>query len=1523
MKNSSSTNNFSNFHPIIQQWFSETFEAPTPAQIKGWNSIANGESTLILAPTGSGKTLAAFLVCINSLLEKFMVNDIPKKVHTLYISPLKALNYDIERNLEKPLNGIQKKASLSGLKLPKIQVAVRTGDTTQKERQQMLKAPPQILITTPESLHLLLTSVKAQHILTEIRYVIIDEIHALSENKRGTFLTILLERLQHIVEKQFIRIGLSATQKPLDIIAKFLAGAELKIEGDKVNLIPRNVKIVDAGIRKQLDVQIISPVSDFTELPEETIWPDIYRKLLDLIQQHKSTLIFANNRAAVERITSEINERAGYELASAHHGSVSKQKRREIENQLKQGMLKALVATATLELGIDMGSIDLVCQVESPKSVARGLQRVGRAGHLYKSASKGRLIPKMRYDLLEMTAITAAMYNGDVSPIKIPRNCLDILAQQIVAMVSLKSWALDALFNFVRQAYPYRELPRAHFLGVVEMLSGRYPSDAFRDLKARISWDRVNNILYALPGSQRVAILSGGAIPDTGQYPVYLENKKTKIGELEEEFIFERRIGDTFTLGTSNWKIKEITHDRVIAVPAPGEVAQTPFWKGEFSYRNAHLSKYVGSICREIAEKLEQPECQYWLQKNYHLNADAAFNIIQFLKSQIQTTGTIPTDKIVVIESFYDEMGDFRVSVLSPFGGHIHFPWTLAILAQFRKQLNIEPESLHSDIGFVFRYPVENINLIINTIRTVTSNNVEDLIIEELANSQYFGLRFRHNANRAMLIPRPKPGKRAPLWLQRMRSRELLEITTQYPSFPIVIETYRECLQDLLAIDDLKHILQQIENDEIKIIVRQNQQASPFSASLMFQFMMGYMYEYEKPKAERDTATVIDKSFLLELIKPNSISDFFDEQAIIEFDKKLQFEMDGYKIRTANELVEVMHRIGELTDDEISQKVAVDVQPIIQELCDQNRILKIYIPNVINPWRWIAAEDFPLYRAAFQNPGVLLDAPESYQKVFQNSDQLIAVEQILPEHILSQCMNREQAQKEIITKFLYNHALMPFESIKKRYNFDEQFAQNVLQQLEDANVILKITPQKANSQAQWGFHENVKRIRKITLKQQRKSVQINDTNHLTNFLLYWQHISAQSKLKTFDGLITVIEQLQGLSLPAEIWENEIFSKRIDDYKPEWLDQLCRQGDVVWFGTASGGRELGNITFAFREDLPKFLALKQINTSNETNENMLLIREVLQKKGALFLNDIAIEANLLPSICINTLWKMIWTGEVTNDTFAVIRAGKPQTTTSHMSYFSQSSLTAKGLRQSKYSKRYRPSTYFGRWNLLPTPNSINETYTEQLTRQLLNRYGLICREIFEIEQWQISWHNIYDMLIKLEWRGEIRRGYFIKGLSGVQFALPHAAELLMGSIPPIEKKLYTEDNDRMILINTCDPVNLFGAASPVSIMHPLNSQWRLLRNPGNYIIFQNGSPVFAIEAKGSRLSTLKKLTHSEKLAVLNLLPKLLDDPAGLRRIRSVKIEYWNDQPVRNSEIFDDLKKLGFQDDYKAMVFNRLI
>jgi ATP-dependent Lhr-like helicase len=1105
-----------------------------------------------------------------------------------------------------------------------------------------------------------------------------------------------------------------------------------------------------------------------------------------------------------------------------------------------------------------------------------------------------------------------------------------VLAQQIVAMVAMEPWAVDELYDQVRQAYPYRDLPRPVFSSVLEMIAGRYPSQTFSDLKPRISWDRVNNSLHSMPGSQRLAVINGGAIPDTGQFGVYLEDGSTRVGELDEEFVYETRVGDFFTLGTNTWRVTDIGSDRVAVVSSPGGPAQMPFWKGEYFSRDYELGKHFGAFCRQLGGRLDDSGCQDRLKRQCNLDTNAAFNLCQYLRDQREKGEIIPDDRTILIEGFRDEIGDMRLGLLSPFGGRLHLTWKLAILAQFRRQWQIQPESMHSDAGILFHLTLRDIGPAVEVIRSVRSDNLEELVVEELATSPLFGLRFRQNAARALLLPSRQPGRRTPLWLQRMKARDLLEVAQQCESFPIVVETYRECMQDFLEIEGLKELLTRIEAGEVKIAVREKLRPSPFISSLLFDFTATYLYDWDEPKAGAQITPAADQELLKELLQPEAVAGLLYDGAVKQMESRLQGKREGYKARTDTELVELLRRIGDLTREEITERVVEDAAETLNRLSTQHRILQIFIPGVEKSWRWITTEEYPLYRDAFSDPSAGPDSPESYQVLpVDTGDKKMPcpVVDLLPPELLQAPKDRGTAQKVILERFLKSHALTAGEDIRKRYPLDEGFVLGVLHGLETDGAVMQVQGVTDDGLVRWAFRDTVERIRRLTLTQQRRQVEPCDVSDYVDFLLRWQHRHPEARVSGQEGLLTVLGQLQGLPLPAQIIDGEILARRVEGYRSAWLNELCGRGNLAWYGSPSGSGEWGDISFAFRDELSHLRrGTAEAKDQQSDCEAIRILRDALSRKGASFLTDLVVETGLPPSQCAAALWNMIWSGQVTNDSFVVVRSGRPVRKGDENYHQRQSlrGLPRKGLhRQMAHLRGYRAIDGAGRWSLLPEPiqaeADVEEGRLEVLARQLLCRYGMLCRELYALEGRDLPWRLLYQTLVRLEWRGEIRRGFFVKGFSGGQFALPQAADQLTS---------YSREGPRNlshppILINACDPANLYGAASPLPILHPVDPQWRFLRHPGNYLVLAEGMPVLAVEGRGSRLTPLRDLSGNEKREALGLLPQLLEGSGRLRRIRALKVEYWDGQPVRSSEIVPYLKSLGFRDEYKAMTYHRQV
>ena len=1192
------------FHPATARWFRETFADPTPPQLKGWPEIAAGRNTLILAPTGSGKTLAAFLYAIDELIaysedEKGQAE--PRGVHTLYLSPLKALANDIERNLEFPLRGIRASAETLGDRLPEIRVGLRTGDTSPAERQRMVRNPPDLLITTPESLHLLLTSTKAREMLRTVRYVIVDEIHALCASKRGTFLSLLLERLEELSSSSPIRIGLSATQRPLDEVARFLGGYHA--DGSS-----RSVSVVDAGMRKDIDLAVLTSVENMKELPRAedltvSIWPSIYEKLLELVEEHTSTLIFGNSRRVVERVAAEMNRVAGAPLVRAHHGSVSREERHRIEQDLKAGRLPALVATASMELGIDVGAIDLVCQVEAPFSVASGLQRVGRAGHLVRATSVGRMIPKTRADLLVMAAMSRAMLRGEISAIRVPRNPLDVLAQQIVAMVVMDDWTVDRLYDRVRRAAPYRDLPRETYLSILELLSGRYRTPSAPALRPRISWERSTGRLYPLPGSRHAVILNGGAIPDTGQYAMVLEDGKTRIGELDEEFVLERRLGETFILGTGCWRILEVTHDRVVVSPADEHEGIMPFWKGEGLGRDADFGARFGAFLRECEERLGSADLEAWLADECALEPTAAGNLVAYLADQ-RKHGAIPNDRRLVIDVFRNEAEDVRMSVLSPFGRAFHLALLLALQRRLRDAGREPPDAIFSGEGILLRPGGTPIDELIDAVLGLRADRIVEDVIGELENSPFFAMRFRRNAGRALLLPRARHGQRTPLWLQRLRAHDLLTVASEHPEFPIVAETYREIVEDELPLEALERFLKRVEGGTAGFTIRRDRSPSPFSRSLLLDFTGKYLYEEDTPVARSDRRPSVGEDVARLLGERVESERLFDPDAIRTMDDRLQGLATYHRARDGAELVELLRRIGDLTETEVLARCEPTAAEALPELIEDGRIVKVTVDGAEFPERLVAADDAGRYETL-----------------------------------------RDADVREIVTRYVAARAVTDRAELLGRY----PFAEGLIGALHRSEGWIEV--ERPDGTTGWSDRRVATGIRRLTLADRRRGTTAVSPEVYSRYLLSHHHCDAPLGE---EELPEVMEQLAACRLPVGVWD-DVLSIRIRGYDRAMLDRLVRAGALAWTGRGGGGGQRQLILAPHGLAFPK---------GSETNTQLpegapRLVLEYLRDRGASFLHQIAAGTDQSPSAVAAALWLLIWKGRVTNDSLETAWGAAPR------------------------------------------------------------------------------------------------------------------------------------------------------------------------------------------------------------------------------------------------------------------------
>ena len=1368
--------------PQVARWFVETFGDPTAPQRMGWPAVARGENTLIFAPTGSGKTLAAFLACLDHL---WRTRRDSAGVRVLYISPLKALNQDIWRNLQVPLVGILDTAREGGQPLRSLSVAVRTGDTPASERQKMLRKPPEILITTPESLHLLLTS-KAREGLRSVTHVIIDEIHALCPNKRGVFLSLLLERLDAITPRGFVRIGLSATQRPLDEVARFLGGSKATRSADgTVRFEPRPVTIVDAGQRKAIDLEVSAPFDRKGPMQAVTVWPAIERRLVELIRTHRSTIIFANNRRVVERLTAHLNELDEAEngesegerpaFARSHHGSLNQPERRETEEALKRGELAAVVATASLELGIDMGAVDLVCQVESPGSVARGLQRVGRAGHVVGRTSKGRVLAKTPGDLLEAAALCRAMVAGEVESLRVPTNCLDVLAQQVVASVAVEACDVGVLYERFRGAYPYRNLSAEAFESVLMMASGRFPVGTVGDLRPRISWDRVHNRLLPLPGTARLALAGGGTIPDTGQYPLYLGEGGPKLGELDEEFVHERRVGETFSFGSTTWRIEAIEPLKVIVSRAEGQTAMMPFWRGEDAPRTAELGEKVGRLCREFAGGQDDEA----ISEECRLEPRASKILRDYIARQVRVAGAAPDDRTILVESFRDPTGEVGLAILTPFGGRLHQGLKLALQGRLRERLGLSVACLHADDGLLIRLPRTEAPPL-DLLDDLTAEAAESMIRSELGESALFGLRFRQNAGRALLLPRPDPTKRTPLWLQRLRAKDLLQLVRKFPDFPVVVETYRECLEDDLDLPRLRSFLRKLTDGSIRIVKREGEIASPFASELIFRFTHNFMYQWDEPKRpDRDHARPDVSTLLDSLIDPG---------AVARVDARLRGV--GLPPRTVDEMAEQLRQVGDLALGELDGPMA----QFLDDLRVQGRAATINLGSKRQPLRWIATEEAELYRAAFS----------------PTADDVSA--------------------ETIVRRYLRTRALVGLEELLGRYPVDPGRATEWLERWSEEGNLVRLDD---GSQPRWADPKNLDEVRRLSVALRRKEIVAVQPEVYADFLVRRSKIHPEARMEGKSAVGPVLEDLQGFAATLDTWEADLLPRRIKGFQPAWLDEALASGAWTWRARGDGTGE-PRMAFVTRD----FAGAWPFEESPpDPSDDASAVLDDLDRGGACFAAEIARRTGLAPSRTLGALDELARLGRVTNDRLDPLRPAARARRES----LAGASRPSNG-RPRLSPRRMTSLQPEGRWSRLAVPPD-DESSLLAWAEVLLGRYGVLTRETVGSDPWAPPWRDLAPLLARAELRGDVRRGYFVEGLSGVQYAAEESAAGLAGLAGRASVR------DVPVLLSTIDPANLYGSGAPLDIPLLEGGTARLIRAVSNLLVLIGGRPVLIIEGGG--------------------------------------------------------------------------
>jgi ATP-dependent Lhr-like helicase len=1409
-------------------------------------------------------------------IDRLMFAPPPEKAErcrVIYISPIKALAVDVDRNLRAPLVGIAQAAQRLGVAYREPSIHVRTGDTPARERGRFARDPADILITTPESLYLMLTA-NVRHALRSVETVIVDEIHAVVPTKRGSHLALSIERLEHLCERRLQRIGLSATQRPLEEVARFLGGSEISasmanlrtsepvrsrapetdewgtnlqqpeakhsslskpgddeletaletdVEGTDIAPAYRPVTIVDASAPKKLDLRVEVPVEDMARLDEldtlpsgaasqgpvrHSIWSAIHPKLLGLIRAHRSTLIFVNNRRLAERISGAINELAGEILVRAHHGSVAVEQRKEIEDRLKLGTLRGLVATSSLELGIDMGAIDLVIQIESPPSVATGMQRVGRASHHVGAVSSAVIFPKYRADLVACAAITQAMNAGQIESVRYPRNPLDVLAQQIVAMVGLEDWDVPSLFDVVRRAAPYASLTRTMLEGVLDMLSGRYPSDEFAELRPRLTWDRIAHRLTSRQGARRVAVINGGTIPDRGLYGVFLADatKGARVGELDEEMVFESRNGDTIILGASTWRIQDITRDRVVVTPAPGEPGKMPFWHGDAAGRPSEFGERIGALVRELLG-MPRPVAFNKLVHEHQLDSNAAENLLRYIEEQAAATERVPSDEDIVIEVCRDELGDRRVCVLTPFGTRVHAPWCMAVTGRMRAERGWEVETMWTDDGFVIRLP-DNEEALDTELLLPAPGELKDLVMRQLGSSSLFAAKFREAAARALLLPKKRPGLRTPLWQQRKRSADLLAVASRFPSFPILLETYRECIRDVFDLRAAITLLGKIQRGSIRVTRVESSKPSPFAASLLFSYVANYIYEGDAPLAERRAqALSIDQSQLQELLGDTDLRELLEPAALEEVEAKLQALDPDYQARHADGIHDLLLKLGDLTETELAARVALDdgssrsdsdcgsrLVIIVDGLVNARRLVRVRIAG--DP-RYIPVEYASRYRDALGTP-----LPPGLAEIFLASG--------------------EQPLAEIVRRYARTHGPFTTADLTARYRLQAAALEPILHALHGRGKLLEGEFRPGGHHREWCDPEVLQQIRRKSLALLRREIEPVEQRVFARFTARWQGVTAPRR--GIDALVDGIEALQGAAIPASELEREVLPARIAEYRPGDLDTLMSAGEVIWVGVEPIGDRDGRIALYLAQSLPLLLPPGgggpnvAADTGASLSERARKIVEVLEQQGASFFAAIhAACGGGFPGDTRDALWELVWSGRVTNDTLHPVRnlraSREPHGKQSRGEFAEERPGSPEFLRRMRLRTPGR-NLMDGRWSLVTqriashageTPITLTQ-WSANIAQQLLLRHGIIMRETAVAENVPGGFPTIYPALKTMEDSGWIRRGMFVAGMGAAQFAMPAAVDLLRSlRLEPAKAEV--------VYLAATDPANPYGVLLP--------------------------------------------------------------------------------------------------------------
>ncbi|MFD7983933.1 ATP-dependent helicase [Kitasatospora indigofera] len=1585
------------FAPATRAWFTGAFSAPTDAQSEAWRAIRQGTDVLVVAPTGSGKTLAAFLSALDHLSSTPAPADPKRRCRVLYISPLKALAVDVERNLRAPLAGLRQASVRLGLPEPDVQVGIRSGDTPAAERRRFTTHPPDILITTPESLFLLLTSA-ARDALRGIDTVILDEVHAVAGTKRGAHLALSLERLDELLERPARRIGLSATVRPVEEVARYLSPQ-------------RGAAIVQPPAGKRFDLKVVVPVPDLDDLPaapagpgsadadepgrKASIWPHVEERIVDLVQAHRSTIVFANSRRLAERLCNRLNEiaveRAGAGalaeahapaelmggsgaakgappvLARAHHGSVSKEQRAQVEEELKAGRLPAVVATSSLELGIDMGAVELVVQVESPPSVASGLQRVGRAGHQVGAVSTGVFFPKYRGDLVQSAVVTERMRAGRIEALRIPRNPLDVLAQQLVAIAALDTWAVDDLLALVRRAAPFATLPQSAFDAVLDMLAGRYPSDAFAELRPRLVWDRVAGTVTGRPGAQRLAVTSGGTIPDRGLFGVFIAGSKAsdpkggrrgggRVGELDEEMVYESRVGDVFTLGTTSWRIEEITHDQVLVTPAPGVPGRLPFWKGDTLGRPLELGRALGAFVRELGTL--DPERATERLRAAGLDDWACGNLLDYLAEQRAACGHLPDDRTIVVERFRDELGDWRIVIHSPFGAQVHAPWALALGARLREKHGLDPQVMHADDGIVLRLPdadllAPDFDFPSATGTTGTTDEapvgadaalfdpgeIEQLVTEQVGGSALFASRFRECAGRALLLPRRSPGRRTPLWQQRQRASQLLEVASEYGSFPIVLEAVRECLQDVFDVPGLVELMGDLESRAVRLVEVTTPEPSPFARSLLFGYVAQFLYEGDSPLAERRAAALsLDSRLLSELLGQAELRELLDPAVLAELEAELQRLTPERRVKDAEGVADALRLLGPLGEAELTARGAEQLWAL--ELEAARRVIQV---RIAGEQRWAAVEDAGRLRDALGTP-LPVGVPEAFTEPVKDP------------------------LGDLLARYARTHGPFTAAEAATRFGLGTAVVTGTLQRLTAGGRLVQgeFRPVEGHTATvEWCDAEVLRRLRRRSLAALRQEVEAVPPQALAAFLPQWQHLAGH-RLRGLDGLVRVVEQLQGTALPASALEKLVLPARLTDYHPAMLDELTAAGEVGWSGAGALPGKDGWISLHLAENA-HLLRPEPLPPALTPVHSALL--EALAGGYGLFFRQLAERVRAAggpgptagpafpgPPLAgspdggspagdgeiVEALWDLLWAGYVTNDTLAPLRAllgsGRTAGATAHRA--------PRGTPRGRYGGAGRglgrlapggvrsgPPTVAGRWSLLPALAADPTVRATAQAQNLLDRHGLLTRGTVAAERVPGGFAGVYRVLSAMEERGRARRGYFVEGLGGAQFAMEGAADRLRAVNTRLERTRGSDwaggagaEPPQPLVLAAADPANAYGAALPWpeppaglpaakdapgegtgkgAAPGRAATAHRPGRKAGALVVLVDGELALYVERGGKSL-----LAWPEDAATRALAAEALAGAVRAGALGSVTVERANGEPALTSDLGAALEAVGF-------------